>query len=226
MRDFGLYIVATEPILGYERFIEICTDECVPMLQLRDKRLNDRALLALARRLKSITTGGNSKLLINDRLDLAILGDLDGVHLGPEDTPWDMAQKLLPPDMLLGVSTHSIPEVQALSMSYNSGFVPRCPDYMSFGPIYPTPAKAKPDAVQGSKALEEVVKIAPIPLVAIGGIFPHKLPDVLAAGARNIAMIRYFTLSRDVTELRSKIRQIAQILKESKNDSVNFRPSV
>jgi len=225
VRDFGLYIVATEPILGYERFIEICTDECVPMLQLRDKLLNDRALLALARRLKSITTGSSSKLLINDRPDLAILGDLDGVHLGPDDTPWDMAIKLLPPDMLLGVSTHSIAEVQALIVSYNSGLAPHIPNYMSFGPIYSTPAKAKPDAVQGTQALEEVITIAPIPLVAIGGIFAHNLSDILAAGARNIAMIRHFTLSRDETELRGKIRQITQILKEMKIDPINCRTS-
>ncbi len=215
MQDFGLYIVMTEPAMGYELFTEICSKEEVPMLQLRDKKLTDRELIVLIERLKGITRGSRTKLLLNDRADLASLGDLDGLHLGPEDLPWQMASSLLPREKIIGVSTHSITEARELISHYKNEQLSPKPDYMSFGPIYPTPAKAKPDSALGTEALREIVSLACLPLVAIGGIFPHNLPEVLAAGARNIAMIRHFSISGDTAELKDKIKHIKHILQEN-----------
>lgn len=213
MPDFGLYIVMTEPVLGYEVFTELCTREAVPMLQLRDKHLSDRALLALMQRLKAITKGSGTRLIINDRVDLALLGDMDGLHLGPDDLPWQTVASMLPADKLIGVSTHSIQEAQTLINQYNSGLFQGRPNYMSLGPVYPTPAKAKPDAALGLDALRAIVALAPIPLVAIGGIFPSQVQGILATGAKNIAMIRHFTLCKEASELRDKITRIKEILK-------------
>ena len=213
MRDFGVYIVMTDPVLGYSRFTELCVAEGVPMLQLRDKHMSDRELFALILRLREITKGSDTRLLINDRFDLASLGELDGLHLGPDDLPWQKVARLLAPDILLGVSTHSPEEAQNLIAEYNKGLFK--PDYMSFGPIYPTPAKAKADAAQGLARLAAVLQTAPIPLVAIGGIFPHNLPEILACGARNVAMIRHFTLSVEESELRDKIRTCKATIEET-----------
>ncbi|MDP3113171.1 MAG: thiamine phosphate synthase [Candidatus Cloacimonadaceae bacterium] len=214
MRDFGLYIVITDPILEYESFCEICVREEVPMLQLREKRMRDKDLLLLTKRLKAATKGSNTKLIINDRADICLMAETDGLHLGSDDLPWQETLSLLPDKSIIGVSTHSVAEATNLIELCKSAHVVPKPDYMSFGPIYPTPAKAIPDAALGTGLLKQMIQIAPLPLIAIGGIFPFNLNEVLAAGARNIAMIRHFTRSREKAELTDKIRAVMTMIKE------------
>lgn len=214
MQDFGLYIVMTNPELDHEKFTEVCVQEEVPMLQLREKHLADRKLLALARKLARITEDTNTCFTIDDRADIAVLSGACGVHIGPGDIHWTEARKLIGP-MALGVSTHSLREVDALAREIEINCeIPR-PDYMSFGPIFETNAKEIPDEPVGLKKLGEATQKAPLPVVAIGGIFLSNLRDVIDAGAKNVAMIRQFNLSKDVSELRGHIREIRAILKEN-----------
>ena len=208
MKDFGLYIVMTKPRLGYREFTKICVEEEVPMLQLRDKTLCDREYLILAEQLRDICKGSQTRFLIDDRLDLCLLADADGLHLGPDDIHWLLARKLLP-DKLIGVSTHSLGQFEALNTEIeNSG---KSPDYISFGPVFPTVAKAIPDPPVGTLHLAQVIDAANHPIVAIGGIFPSNLEEVLASGAKNICMIRHFGDCTHSRTLRDNIRTIKDL---------------
>jgi thiamine-phosphate pyrophosphorylase len=214
MHNFGLYIVMTAPELGYRAFTEICVQEEVGIIQLRDKTMPNLDLIALARELTEITKNSQTLFIINDRVDQCIVADADGVHLGPDDTPWQQARALLPEGKLIGVSTHSIEAAEALISTIKNPQSIKAPDYMSFGPIFPTVAKKIPDPPVGSEQLRYVLSIAPIPVVAIGGIFPHNLQQVCHAGAKNIGMIRHFGDSSSPAELSAKIREFKQALKE------------
>jgi len=215
MKDFGLYIVMTAPELGYRRFTEICVQEEVPILQLREKEMSNLELIALARELAAICAGSNTRFIINDRADLCRLADADGLHLGPTDMPWQKARPLLPENKVIGVSTHSIAAAKHLISVIQKGGDLKAPDYMSFGPIYPTVAKKVPDPPVGTSDLRKVIEIAPIPVVAIGGIFPHNTREVCATGAKNISMIRHFGSSLNKAELVGKILEFKQLLKEN-----------
>lgn len=215
MDNFGLYIVMTSPLLGYGTFTEICVQEEVPMLQIRDKHLSDRELLNLCKRLKAITEGSKTRFIVDDRPDICLLTKADGLHLGQDDLPWKEVLPFLPNNTLLGVSTHNLKQAKELMESITAKTNLQKPDYFSFGPIYPTVAKEKPDPAIGVEDLKNVLNLSPIPVVAIGGLFPETLPNVLAVGAQNMAFIRHFTLSRETAELKAKIREMKSLLKEA-----------
>lgn len=208
MQDFGLYIVITNPALGYLKFTEICVAEKVKIIQLREKKLTDRKLLSLARQMRSITHKSQTKFVINDRLDIAMLCDADGLHLGQDDLPWWEIRALWP--KLLGVSTHSMDQAKAVLQA------PLLPDYMSFGPIYPTSAKENPDPPLGTAQLTEIAKLQKCPILAIGGIFEQNLKSITTCNIKNVAMIRQFCELDDPHKLRTKIRHIKQALEEEK----------
>jgi len=208
MQDFGLYIVVTNPVLGHRRFTEICVEERVPLIQLREKKLSDKALYALAREMREITAASSSKFVVNDRLDLAMFCKADGLHLGQDDLPWTMIRKVW--KGLLGVSTHNIAQAREVLAQ------PELPDYMSFGPIYPTIAKEIPDPAVGVENLRTVLSLQKCPILAIGGIFQENLDLITNCKAKNVAMIREFCQSKDENELRERIRQVIQALKEAK----------
>lgn len=208
MNNPGLYVIMTEPRIGYRAFMEMCVEEGLPIVQLRDKKLSDRELLALARELAEIRAGTGTKLVINDRIDIALLSGADGVHLGQDDIPVRDAARLqaaqLPPHRYVtGLSTHSVAQArEAISLK---------PDYIGFGPVFPTPTKAKPDPAVGLESLLEVTAFAPCPVICIGGIFPENVAEVLDAGAKNVCMVRYFC---DCDSPRSRIAEIRKLVRE------------
>ena len=148
-------------------------------VQLRDRDLPGRPLLALAERLRLLTARAGALLLVNDRVDVAVAAGADGVHLGGASMPVDVARRLLPPGALVGVSTHAVPEVAAATA-----------DFAFFGPVHATPSKAAFGPPQGVARLREAVAVARIPVLAIGGITRPHIPDLRAAGAAGVAVIR------------------------------------
>ena len=122
------------------------------------------------------------RVLINDRVDIAMLTRADGVHLGQDDLPPPEARKLLGSDAVIGFSTHTIEQVEAAA---------REPiDYVAFGPVFSTSTKKNPDPVVGLDLLREAKRVVgDVPLVAIGGIDAGNMASVLAAGADSVAMI-------------------------------------
>ena len=154
-------------------------DAGLPAVQLRDRDLPGRPLLALGERLRVLTARAGALLLVNDRVDVAVAAGADGVHLGGASMPVEVARRLLPPGALVGVSTHAVPEVAAATA-----------DFAFFGPVHATPSKAAFGPPQGVARLREAVAVARIPVLAIGGITRPHISDLRAAGAAGVAVIR------------------------------------
>ena len=199
MENFGTYIILTKPTIPHTIIAERCVALGIQMLQLREKHLPDRELLALAKDLRSITRGTKTRLVINDRPDMALLCDADYLHLGQDDIAIEDARKIVG-EMKIGISTHSLTQAKEA--------LKKRPDYIGFGPIYPTNAKTVPDKPVGTDALAEVLALADVPVVAIGGIFPENLQAVIDAGAKNIAMVRHFMQTEQFDERVENLQQV------------------
>lgn len=202
MNDFGVYVILTKPHLPHTVVAERCVRLGVKMLQLREKGLSDRELIRLACDLRSVTKGTATRFVVNDRPDVAVLCGADYLHIGQDDFSVEDARKIVG-DMGIGLSTHSIQQAREA--------LEKKPDYIGFGPIYPTNAKAKPDEPVGTEQLKQVLTFADVPVVAIGGIFPENVQDVVCAGARNIALVRYFMQTTE-REFEKRIKDMEEML--------------
>jgi thiamine-phosphate pyrophosphorylase len=163
------------------------------VLQVRIKppgQLVDAAdLVRIARMARRICDDAGAALIVNDRLDVAVLADADGVHLGQTDLPIAEARALAP-DLWIGVSTHNLDQVHA---ACEAGA-----DYLGFGPVFATTTKANPDPVQGLDGLRAAVAAAAgRPVVAIGGITAAQVDDVYHTGAHAICAISAVNHARD-----------------------------
>jgi thiamine-phosphate pyrophosphorylase len=149
----------------------------VRLVQLREKDLPARELIALARAVKARTDAAGAALLINDRADVAVAIGAAGVHLTvAEVRAW------LGPEALVGVSTHTPAEAAAAGM--------RGASFVTFGPVYDTPSKRGMGAPAGARKLADAVAAAGVPVFALGGVDAARLAEVRAAGAHGIAVIR------------------------------------
>jgi thiamine-phosphate pyrophosphorylase len=187
---FGLYLVMTDPVAGYERCAEAAVRRRVRYLQLRMKGAPREAVLATARRVREITRGSATRFIVNDDVGIAREADADGVHLGQGDVPLDEARRLWPAaGKRFGLSTHD--EGQARRAAQAGA------DYIGVGPLFATPTKAVPDPVLGAVRAGEIIRASPVTAVAIGGIDAGNLPGVLGAGAANFCVVRAVNLRRD-----------------------------
>lgn len=196
----GLYVIITNPVKSYEDIAKVCVDNQIKMLQFRQKHLSDREILISLEKIGKITQNSPTNLIIDDRVDLALASECDGVHVGQDDMPFKLARKLLP-NKLIGVSTHTIKQAKSA--------LRKRPDYIGFGPIYKTPTKEKPDRVVGTKLLSKVVNMSDIPVVAIGGIDEKNIKDVINTGVKSISLVRYLMNYKD---LEKRIKYIQNIL--------------
>jgi thiamine-phosphate pyrophosphorylase len=167
--------------------VSAALDAGLPAVQLRDKDLPGRSLFALGEALRAATRRTGSLLFVNDRLDVALAVEADGVQLGGGSMPVPVARRLLGHGRLIGVSTHAPAEVAAAAAAGA--------DFALFGPVYATPSKTGPP--QGVARLAEAVAAAPIPVVAIGGVTPDAVPETRAVGARAVAVIRAILAAAD-----------------------------
>lgn len=152
------------------------------LIQLRDKDAAPQEFYREAAAALQIARDHNARLIINDRVDIALALKADGVHLGQTDLPVEAARSLLGKEAIIGFSTHNLQQAEsATAMPV---------DYIAFGPVFQTSTKENPDPVAGLSALREVrAIIGSLPLVAIGGITFASAVEVLRAGADALAMI-------------------------------------
>jgi thiamine-phosphate pyrophosphorylase len=150
-------------------------------IQLREKDLGGRDLLALARALLPVCRAAGQLLLVNDRVDVALAAGADGVHLPAAGVPAADARRLLGPGALVGVSCHSAADVLR---AREAGA-----DYATVSPVYDTPSKRAYGPPVGLGALADAARLG-LPVLALGGVSPARVPEVLAAGARGVAVIR------------------------------------
>ncbi len=178
-------------------------------IQIREKDLPTRPLLELARSAVAVAQGTATRVLVNDRLDIALAAEAAGVHLGEESLPvaavarWrrGAGKAGTPAGFLVGVSCHSL--VAAVEAERAGA------DYIFFGPVYATSSKAAYGPPQGIERLAEVCRSVRIPVLAIGGITLDNAPACLAAGAAGLAAIRLFQESRDLPAAVAQLRSSA-----------------
>ena len=182
MTDFGLYLVMTNPVAGYERCCEAAVKAGVKMVQLRMKDAPRGEVVATARRLMDIARGSQTKIIVNDDPAAAAEAGVDGVHVGQGDMSVGEVRARFPEIGIVGLSTHNLAQAKA-SVAVR-------PDYIGVGPVYATPTKKIPDPTLGVAQASEMIRAVPCPAVAIGGIDAATLPAVLRAGARNWAVVR------------------------------------
>lgn len=193
LNNFGLYFITDRRLSKKNVFdnAKSAIKAGIKILQYREKRISTKQMIEEAGKIRKLCEENNVLFLINDRIDVALAVDADGVHLSQEDMPYKLARKLLGKNKIIGLSAHSVKE--ALHNQEIGA------DYTSIGPIYYTKTKkiAKPIGLKPIKELKNRLKI---PFVAIGGINESNIDDVLKAGAKNIAMISAIVAKEDVEE--------------------------
>ncbi|MBU1062101.1 MAG: thiamine phosphate synthase [Candidatus Omnitrophica bacterium] len=160
----------------------------VDIIQYRDKDASDREFLETGTEIKNLTERKKALFIVNDRVDLAIQLDSDGIHLGQEDMSVGEARRLLGKDKIIGISTHSIAQLYEAAK--------KDVDYISIGPIFGTSIKPDYNAI-GLEPLRIAANEIKIPFVAIGGINESNLDTVVSAGAKRIAVVRAILSSED-----------------------------
>ena len=182
------------------------------LIQLRDKDASAKELLQAAIACLKVTRAAGATLIINDRVDVALTSNADGVHLGQEDLGVEEAREILGDDKIIGISTHTIDQfLAAMETSAN---------YIAVGPVYPTASKENPAPVVGLDLVREARKISDRPIVAIGGITPERAREVIDAGADSVAVISSlypYTEIRDFTtrpDITGRVRAFIDAMKD------------
>ncbi len=184
MTDFRLYLITDRQQTCGRPLPEVvrqALDGGVKAVQLREKDLSGAELYRLAVELRRLTSEYGARLIINDRLDIALAVDADGVQIGIGSMPVAAVRQVLGPDRIIGYSAHAIDE--ALLAQADGA------DFVTFGPLYQTPSKAVYGAPCGIEMLSDAVRLLEIPVIALGGLKPENISEALAAGSHGVALI-------------------------------------
>ncbi|MEM7656517.1 MAG: thiamine phosphate synthase [Bacteroidota bacterium] len=190
--DLLLYLV-TDPRMTLGRdlidVVEAAVKGGVSMVQLREKEATTRDFLAQAQRLKKVLAPYQVPLLINDRLDIALAVDAEGVHVGQSDMPVELAREMLGPDKIIGLSVENLAQATAA----NSLDI----DYIGLSPVFSTQTKANIAPPLGLEGVEAIKKVSRFPSVGIGGINLQNAASIIQAGADGVAVVSYLMLADD-----------------------------
>ena len=200
-RQFGLYVILTDPVTGYATCARAAVRAGIRYLQLRMKNVSTTVYIKTAAALREITRGTGTLFIVNDNLEVAVTVDADGIHLGQNDLPVPLARReWQQPGKIFGLSTHSPAQAAAAAEIQ--------PDYIGVGPVFTTPTKAIPDPVLGVQVMQKIIHNTSLPAVAIGGINRSNLVEVLSHGAVNFSSVRPVTQSnhpyRVIRELQAE----------------------
>lgn len=190
---------ASEDFQNVLALVRAATRAHIPLVQLREKNLPARMLYELAARCAAITRGMETRLLVNDRADIARSAGADGCHLTTRSLEASVIRRAFGADFLIGVSTHNLAEAQK---ALDGGA-----DFAVFGPVFETASKRVYGAPVGTERLREAAQhLSPFPLLALGGITLDNTREALEAGASGVAAIRLFSESVDLDATVRAIR--------------------
>jgi thiamine-phosphate pyrophosphorylase len=179
-------------------FLDACIAGGVDLVQLREKHLEARPLLERARVARDVCRDHGVPFILNDRPDLALEVEADGVHVGQDDAPPALARRLLGPDAIVGYSTHAPDELDAA--------LSEPVDYLSVGPVEPTPTKpGRPGT--GLDYLSYATSRASMPWFVTGGVTPKTVPAMADAGASRFVVVRWLTEADDAKEAARALRR-------------------
>lgn len=202
---WGLYPIIDAEMAGRPH-ADVCQDLIeagVSVVQLRDKKTTFEELMEIGAQLRQITREAGVTFIVNDNPYLAREIDADGVHIGQDDFPPDIVREVVGPDKIIGLSTHS--KQQAIAAA--SWPI----DYIGIGPVFTTTSKASKYVPVGPSLIRWVKQHIPLPTVAIGGISEETIPDCLAAGASNVAMIGEIMRAGNIRKRAEELRKLAEM---------------
>jgi thiamine-phosphate pyrophosphorylase len=208
---YDLYIVTDETLAGGLSHAEIARRAAhggADAVQLRDKTLCPRDLTRVGREILAITRPAGVLFIVNDRLDVALACGADGVHLGQGDLGPGVARQLAPKGFIIGVSVGSVDEA---CLAQEAGA-----DYVALSPVFSTASKTDAGPGQGLDRLRQIRKAVRIPVIAIGGIGPGNVREVIRAGADGIAVISAVLSAPDIT---AATRDLKFLIRQAKDDA-------
>jgi len=183
------------------RLVRAAVDAEVPLFQIREKSLPARVLFDLVARAAELTRGSKTRLLVNDRSDIARAAGADGVHLTAQSLPVEVVRKACGAEFLIGVSTHSLDEARA---AHAGGA-----DFVVFGPVFETASKRVYGEPQGLDKLSAVAReLGEFPVVAIGGVTLENAGECFDAGASGVAAIGMFNDAENMSSIVKRINKI------------------
>ncbi|MFM2580521.1 thiamine phosphate synthase [Vibrio fortis] len=180
---YKLYLVTDDQqdLATLEHVVELSVAGGVTMVQVREKHGDVRAFIERAQRVKAILSGTGVPLIINDRVDVALAVDADGLHLGQSDMPAEMARQLIGEDKILGLSIENeqqLKEAEHLPI-----------DYIGLSAIFATPTKTNTKKHWGVEGLKSALETTKLPIVGIGGINESNIPELMATGVHGLALV-------------------------------------
>lgn len=191
----GLYIILDPSVCPARPLMEVLTvaaEAGATLFQYRNKTASIREAYREALALRQAAAKAGVLFIVNDRCDLALAVDADGVHLGQGDLPLDLARKVMGPEKLIGISTHNPDQVREATAEQ--------PDYLGVGPIFTPVSKQDHDPVVGLEGLRAMRALTSLPVFAIGGIHIDQVREVLRAGANGVAVISAILKSQDINQ--------------------------
>jgi len=212
IQSWNLYVITDEQLSGGRTHLEIVRQAIAggaEVIQLRDKAASGKKLYETGLELKQLTREKGVTFIVNDRIDLALILEADGVHVGQSDIPARAARRLLGPDKILGVSAASLAE--ALQAEADGA------DYLGVGPIFEARGtKVNAGNPQGLELLVHIRQKCSLPLIAIGGINPQNVSRVIQAGADAAAVISAVVAAVDISKAASQIKSVILSQKSQK----------
>jgi len=200
----GLYIILDPSVCPSRPLMEVlktATEAGAVLFQYRNKTASMKDAYVEALALRQAAAKAGALFIVNDRCDLALAVDADGVHLGQGDLPLDLARKVLGLGKLIGISTHNPDQVREATAGK--------PDYLGFGPIFTPGSKQDYDPVVGLEGLRAIRSLTPLPIFAIGGIHINQVDEVIRAGADGVAVISSILKAPDIRHaVRSFLAQM------------------
>ncbi|TKG96899.1 thiamine phosphate synthase [Puteibacter caeruleilacunae] len=208
--DISLYLVTDRPLSkgrSHEYIVERAVKGGVTMVQLREKDISTREFYELALSLKKALEGTNVPLIINDRLDIALAVDADGLHIGQSDMPYEVARRLLGKDKIIGLSVETIEQAREA----NELDV----DYIGLSPVFDTNTKSDINTPLGLAGIREIAGFTKHQTVAIGGINTSNTADIIANGADGIAVVSAIVSHDDPEAASAELSAIINKQKQS-----------
>jgi thiamine-phosphate pyrophosphorylase len=190
----GLYIILDPSVSPARPLVEVLTaaaEAGASLFQYRNKTASMKEAYVEALALRHAAAKAGVLFIVNDRCDLAVAVDADGVHLGQGDLPLDLARKVMGPDKLIGISTHNPDQVREATAGK--------PDYLGFGPIFKPGSKQDHDPMVGLEGLRAMRALTSLPVFAIGGIQIDQAGEVMRAGANGVAVISAILKAPDIS---------------------------
>jgi thiamine-phosphate pyrophosphorylase len=200
---YDLYVITDRVIargLSHAEIARRALDGGADVVQLRDKSLPSGDLLAAACEIREVTREAGGLFIVNDRIDIALASGADGVHLGQDDLPVRDAMRIAPPGFIIGISVRDIADAVAAE-SAGAG-------YVALSPTFPTTSKENAGPGHGITVLRGICSAVSLPVIAIGGISPRNVPEVIAAGADGVAVISSVVGQEDITGAARQMKSI------------------